>query len=491
MSGAWSPWLLTGFLAVLVAGVQLYRILRVNTAPIEGDAFTYLRVAREVVSQRRWFPELRFYYTGEPETLQLPPLLMWLLAPVANQPYRVLIHLPFITDLLIAVVVYLGGTLLFGLEPWRACLGALIVLLAPINLTTSASLTPRSLGLLWLTGAVAACAAFAGGGPAGWVGVAAGATALALLSQRMVTQVILILFPVVGLALAAAGEPRYLVLPVVAAAGLLAAWAVTGGVYGRVLADHWRRVRVHMRIGQQERQRLEFGHPLQILKANPWPAVVLAGLALAPATRPEWWLPLAMIAGLLLLAVFWVMGNSVNHVFFAAPFVAWLVAVTLPADATWLALAAAMGTLCALIAWRELRAIRRRHLPEGWRRCYAFIRDRRLAGRVLVVPQVGCPSLIYYTPLVLLASGHGAKALTFDRLTIRKALADPQALAELVRANDIGFVLLDRARAAEGVQGLFARDGGAGFTEVFAAGDVALFRCNPQESQDVRPLRVR
>jgi hypothetical protein len=102
-----------------------------------------------------------------------------------------------------------------------------------------------------------------------------------------------------------------------------------------VARDHLRRVLVHARIGQQQRLRREFGNPVQIVKANPW----LLLLASACGRRPRrhgsmqaglgWQRPLPL--GMLVLAVVWVMGNSVNHVFFASPMVAWLLAATLPA----------------------------------------------------------------------------------------------------------------------------------------------------------------
>ena len=55
--------------------------------------------------------------------------------------------------------------------------------------------------------------------------------------------------------------------------------------------------------------------------------------------------------------------------------------------------------------------------------------SRALQGRALVVPMVSFPPLIYYTPLVMVSSGHGSKAVTFDRMQIRHQLNAPGFLA--------------------------------------------------------------
>ena len=212
-------WLLS-FLLLLVCALHAWRIARVNDQPTEGDAFTYLRVAREVRDQRSAFPELRFYYSGAVERLQLPPLLMWQLALFPRAGYRALMQLPMLTDLATAAIVAAGGAWVLGLEPGAAGLAGLVMLLTPINATTTASLTPRPLGLLWFTLFGLAMARYGQDGAPAWIAVAAACAALALLSQRMVTQVLLILAPLVGTVLALAGFPAYLHLVTAVLGGL-------------------------------------------------------------------------------------------------------------------------------------------------------------------------------------------------------------------------------------------------------------------------------
>ena len=70
---------------------------------------------------------------------------------------------------------------------------------------------------------------------------------------------------------------------------------------------------------------------------------------------PELWLSAAFVAGMLLLAIVWVMGNSVNHMFFASPFIAWLIVAALPEGMPWLVAVVAVGVVSGVLVLREYR----------------------------------------------------------------------------------------------------------------------------------------
>jgi hypothetical protein len=262
-------------------------------------------------------------------------------------------------------------------------------------------------------------------------------------------------------------------------AGFIGALLFTLGGYWRVISDHLRRVVVHMKVGQQQRFRREFGDPRQILKANPWLLILVASLVAGGRLGPDLWLSAAFVAGMLLLAIVWVMGNSVNHMFFASPFIAWLVAAALPDGMPWLAATVAAGVVSGVLVLREFRLRAATHIPQAWLNCFRFIRERGLQGRALVVPMVSFPPLIYYTPLVMVSSGHGSKAVTFDRMQIRHHLNAPGFLAGLVRDLDIRYVLVDIQNTAPD---LLAEGGvlrGPGFRQLHADGCVILLEAVP------------
>ena len=91
-----------------------------------------------------------------------------------------------------------------------------------------------------------------------WLCVSALAVTLAFLSQRMVTQIILLLVPLIAGGFWLAGVPGYGVMVPAVVVGFVGALLLTLGGYWRVITDHLRRVIVHMKVGQQQRFRREF-----------------------------------------------------------------------------------------------------------------------------------------------------------------------------------------------------------------------------------------
>ena len=292
-------WLASGLLFAIAAALHVFRVVRVNNGPHSGDAFTYLRLAREIRRQRTLFPEMVFYHTGEREILQLPPLMMALLVPVAGLPYSLALNIAALLDVVIAVIVVVAGMSVFDLEPWRAVLAGAVFLLTPINMVTAASLTPRALGLLWFVIFVLGATLYASDPGAIWFVVSAVAVMLAFLSQRMVTQIILLLVPLVTAGFWAAGVSGYGSMPLAVAAGFAGALLLSLGGYWRVISDHMRRVIVHMKVGQQQRFRREFGNPRHIAKANPWLLILAASLMAGGHIDPRLWLSAAFVAGML------------------------------------------------------------------------------------------------------------------------------------------------------------------------------------------------
>jgi hypothetical protein len=435
--------LITLFLFVPALALNIYRIISVNNAPFLGDAFTYLRLAKEIKHQKTLFPKMNFYHTGQEERLNLPPLLMLLLAPVSHWPYRRLMHTSLVLDLMIGVAVYLFAAYGIGLPPPYALVAAGVQLLTPINAVTTASLTPRPLGLLWFTLFLAAVTVHATEGGITSFLVAAGATTLLLLSQRMITQIVVLVSPLVLAALWFFKGVLYFELLLIIFCGILGATAITKGQYLHVARDHLQRILLHARHGQQERFKREFGNPLQIIKANPWILIAATHLLLQGTPGDPLWITTAYASGILLLAVLWVMGNSVNHIYFSSPAIALLVASGLSQESVSPIFMVLCAAVCVIFIYRELKVITTRRIKNDWFDCFKYINDFALEGRALVIPRVSFPPLIYYTQLVMASSGHGSKAITYDRLTLRKNISNVDYLARFVKENDIRYLIID------------------------------------------------
>ena len=154
--------------------------------------------------------------------------------PVAGLPYSLVLSLAALLDVVIAGIVVSAGMVVFDLAPWRAVLAGAIFLLTPINMVTAASLTPRALGLLWFVIFVLGMTLYVGDPAALWFGLSALAVPLAFLSQRMVTQIILLLVPLIAGGFWLAGVPGYGAMVPALVVGLRRctaadAWAATGG----------------------------------------------------------------------------------------------------------------------------------------------------------------------------------------------------------------------------------------------------------------------
>jgi hypothetical protein len=229
-----------------------------------------------------------------------PPLFACLLALVREHMLEE--HERFVSpaiDSLLAVIAFTCAGLLTH-SPWIALVAGGIAALTPVSVTESLTLTPRPLGAVLLTGAIASALWFLEVGGPGWLALAVTAGALVLLSHRMASQTLFFLSVVLAVALRA---PVFLLIPV---AGAVVAYLVSGGFYRHVLAGHigelafWR---VH--LGDRDD-----GHPLRLLgignsTSNERPGSGASGLPMnlrlpfvfAPALLPALASPLAQPLG--------------------------------------------------------------------------------------------------------------------------------------------------------------------------------------------------
>ena len=438
-------YLVIGALSLFILAVHTYRIVRVNNKPLWGDAFTYLRIAREIARCRCIPDRLSFFRIGKDEVdrFTLPPLLMLLLAPFSRLPYRVMIQTSFLFDLLIAVMCFLTARLILHCTATQAAFASLIYLLTPITCFTTTSLTPRPLGLLFFllfSVSVAFCLE-TGSWSAFFLAVAS--VTFLLLSQRMVVQIVFLVSPlVVGFLEISSHTGAVILFSIVL--GITGALLLTKGRYFVIIVDHFRRVLVHVRFGDQAAFKKKLGNPLEIIKANPW--LLLLPLLLWQHGAFDY-LSLIMLGytmGVLILAEFWVFGNGINHIYFASPLVALLLVKNLQIGTEIAALMLCIGTASFYLVLRRYRVVAdRRAISQDWLDCFAFINASRLEGTIMVVPSVACSPIVYYTGLNLLSSGHGSNAMVFNRLHLRKRMLDKGFIQKVVQDNGIDYILVE------------------------------------------------
>jgi hypothetical protein len=329
----------------------------------------------------------------------------------------------------------------------QAVTASLIYLLSPINAFVQTQITPRPLGALFFLLFVAFFSIFMKNGSTQCLLFCPLWIALLLLSQRMVTQILVLGIPFIAIFLMICVDYRIAMhFLAVVASGVLLAVVMTGGYYRTVFIDHYRRIIQHARHGDQTTFRKKLGNPLQIVKANPW--MVVLGFLMLVHGAPD--LYVAPIAGYLIismmLAFFWVFGNSVNHVYFASPLGALLISKYLFLNLFETIILLATATGCLYLIYREYSVAVKKQIDRQWFECFSFIRDREMKGAILVLPGIACPPIVYYTNLRLISAGHGSKAMEFNRLFLRENISNPAFIKKFVTENGVAWVLFEKSR---------------------------------------------
>lgn len=431
--------------AILATIIVAYRIRYVTNKPASGDAFTYLRVAKEIAKHKRIPSHLSFYWTGTDngDKFTLPPLLMILLSPFSNLPYKLLIHFSFVFDILISITVYLAAYHIFQCTALQALLASLIYLITPINCFISASLTPRPLGLFFFLLFCIFLTLFLVHGNILFFLLGTTSLSLLLLSQRMITQIIFIVSPFIVIYFYLFFNHNLLFLIYSILFGVLITLLFTWGRYVAIISDHINRIKLHAKHGDQTKFKKRFGNPLQIVKANPWLLFLIIFLNPDRSLDDSSYIIIGYIIGIIVLAGIWIFGNSVNHIYFSAPLVSLALSNNLFSSSQMNLSVFVVGFICFVIIIREYKTFGQKHINQYWLECFDFINKNNIHGRIMVLPNISCPPLIYYTQLDLIAAGHGSNAMAFNRLTLQKNMSDVHFLSDFILKNNLDYLLVE------------------------------------------------
>jgi len=433
---------------IIVVIIQVYRIRNLR-APRLGDAFTYLRIAKEISKFRKIPRYLHFYSTGrnKPDKFTLPPLLMIILSLFADTEYKKLINISFVMDCLISAAIFVILFFSLQISSVNAALGSFIYLLSPINCTTSVSLTPRPLGLFFFLLFCIFVARYAESGLIVLFIFSCFCITGLLLAQRMVAQIVFIVSPIlVLLSYFFLNTIPLFILSSVLLGGLIAL-LVTKGRYKEILSDHFNRIRIHFQFGDQNKFSKKFGNPLRIVKANPWLLLVLLPLfdSSIPIT-PETYILFGYLFGIILLAEFWFLGNGINHIYFAAPLIAIILGSYNFQNFFSQLLIIIISVGCGVIVIREFANMKKQYIGKDWFACFEYINTHQMKGYVIVLPSISFSPVAYYTSLNLISAGHGSTAMTFNRLYLKNNIHDHKLLSRFLNEIKPDFILLEKSK---------------------------------------------
>lgn len=411
----------------------------------DNDGFFHLVCAREFCEAcgiPKWHAQ---YLPGRQVAYTYPPALHALLALFVDWlSLKILLLFPLAATLMLTLVVGVGVWIMRG--NWAdVALGMLIFLATPSNIKGTLAITPRHLGILFffmffvlwpavipsmLSAALARAL------------VMSLMLALLLLSHRMGAQLALLCTgvllgfgPTLGHASWATG---------CWAGGLALAVALSGGQYIRVLRDHIQRLKLHFVHGPQSGERRRLGRLRSIITYNPfillaplmwWP--VLGG-AINLEVRPLVLVVLAILAA----SIFWIWGSGERHMIFLAPFMPLLILQSNVLEHYPVAVGVAVALALALSSFFACRQYRAHLLPKDTLDVFEWVRLEARAATFAILPRVASPAFVFFSKKNICAYPHDAGAMEFNRLTLRKNLLDPNAMAAHLRQAGVDGLMV-------------------------------------------------
>lgn len=439
------------FVPLLLSLGLLVRILPVIQGRILGtDAYYHLLVA-EKMRKNHGFPQAidSFVVHG---TYAYPPLFHIILSLVINRIPKQLLRT------LSAVFDVGHGVLLFAFA-WVAIgqAGAIIALTAylvtPVCVTESFSLTPRTLGSLWLSGTLLSLTvAFHSSLSIIFVAVASVCFALTLLTQKMATQTLLFVVFIVGgtLAFTAHGQD----LPIVFFAllfGIILAFTISKGHYIRVLKEHLDYLRFHRRYGSVLTKGKNFGNVVKIFGALN-PLLVLVCFALVEngigihAFSSEITLVLTSWAfSVAALAIFWRYGDAERHILFSAAPSALLVGYAYQSvlSQTNLAIYVMIVAYCMFIIYVSIRRLSRPFVVEkNLLECFTHLSSPP-AKVIMTIPTAYAYAAAYYTKQRIASGDASFNGLQYEAQVLSDALQGTEPFKRVLAELNVTHLVVE------------------------------------------------
>ena len=430
-------------MVVLLGGLMI-RILPVIRGRILGvDAFYHLLVAR-VVSETHRLPESvdSFVVHG---VYSYPPIFhVFLSLLVRRVPERFLRSLSAFIDFSHAILIFVFAWSFIG--PIGSLIAVTSYLLTPICVAESLSLTPRSLGSLWLSCTLFAFILSTQPNLRVFFVVASSVSfALVLLTHKLATQALLIIFIAEIGFLTVVGGPVVVALSI-AVLGIGLALLISKWHYLSVLREHLAYLRFHRRYGSLFDSRKRFGNIVRILAIDdPW--LILAGLGVAI------WLgavhskldPRYIMVGMLVvwafastaIAYFWRYGDGERHVLYSVAPGALLIGASFDLSLLpfGIILYGCFIAYCAVVIVVSMRRLSHPFVvPRSLVACFEY-----LSGSppkiIMPIPIAYAYAAAYYTRQTIASGDASIKGLEYGANVLKNALKDydllKQTLAKL------------------------------------------------------------
>lgn len=303
------------FLTIILAGLfaRIFPIVRFDIRSV--DNYYHLLAARQIWKEKRIPRKLEhFLFSG---TYSYPPLLHLILAPIGARlgtgREKVGLVLAPIADIVSAVILYFFVESVLG-EP-IALIATLMYVITPILVIESLSITPRTLGALFLNLFIMIAFLYSYNHNYWLVVPAILSVAIILLTHKMAAQSLFFvsvassaMFLVVDLSISA-----FVSLSVIL--GFFITLFFSRGFYRKVLRGHKAMLRYHFKHGNYKGEK-KFGNPLQILQRWPWLMLFPLIIAISYSQPPIIEVPLVPLvwgSAFLALTMLWRYGDNYRY----------------------------------------------------------------------------------------------------------------------------------------------------------------------------------
>ena len=418
---------------------------------VDSDTYSHLRIAQEI-RENGWIMKYHTcYFPGEKLLYTYPPMLHIVLALLQNRFSLIFTKcLSILLNLATGMVVGITMYYILNIPLDKSILSAGLFIITHGILEATRVITPRSFGILFLFLSVVGMSEYSTGEIQYCLLVIISSTCL-YLSHRMGSQILIIfhvaliiISPLIGYSLMF----QFVLFQIIS---IMIALILTNGQIRLVMTDHWSRVLLHFKYGNQWDGNKRLGNIKRIITMNsllfllPWPiAESMINMQNIPTPGPMT-LYYVMIVVLLLLSIFWIWGSGERHIIFASPYI--LITYFEMDDNKSMYLLMLAMIFILLIAVRNLsnnwhkRNETHNIVDDSWVKLANLIIDSQ-EHNILVLPDISISYLVYKTKKIFISSAHDSKAITFNRLKLKWRLNDHSYILDSVKTLNPSLLLI-------------------------------------------------
>ena len=239
--------------------------------------------------------------------------------------------------------------------------------------------------------------------------------------------------------------PIFNILSCIIIASLLS-FIVTKGQINKVLKDHYKRLKAHMRFGNQWDGKKKLGSIKAIFLNSPLgflsiPCMLIHynNSGINENNFPSYFLIISIL--IVALSYFWIWGSGERHIIFLTPFIIYYIVNNID-----IFLAALIVILPIILKLRDLIFSWKKsdpsleYIDSEWVNFSQILKDLK-SDRILMIPDRSLSFLLYNSKKIWIRSAHDSNSITFDRTMLKWKLNDQKYVLNFVKEMKPGILI--------------------------------------------------